>query len=95
MAAALGDFKGDEGAFSTETKLLQSAPSQNQMIKRKQLAVAALVAAIAIWGSTFVFGAIAMRELIVLQTGTLRFVIAALLLLPMALWQREYPRPRD
>jgi hypothetical protein len=27
IAAALGDFKGDEGAFSTETKLLQSDPS--------------------------------------------------------------------
>lgn len=26
-AAALGDFKGDAGAFSTETKLLQSDPS--------------------------------------------------------------------
>ena len=27
IAAALGDFKGDAGAFSTETKLLQSDPS--------------------------------------------------------------------
>jgi hypothetical protein len=27
IAAALGDFKGDEGAFSTETKLLQYDPS--------------------------------------------------------------------
>jgi len=27
IAVARGDFKGDEGAFSTETKLLQSDPS--------------------------------------------------------------------
>jgi hypothetical protein len=27
IAAARGDFKEDEGAFSTETKLLQSDPS--------------------------------------------------------------------
>jgi drug/metabolite transporter (DMT)-like permease len=62
---------------------------------RKQLAIAALAAAIAIWGSTFVFGVIAMRELSVLQTVTARFVIATLLLLPMTLWRREWPRHKD
>src|SRR5215469_246190 len=62
---------------------------------RRRLAIAALVAAAAIWGSAFIFGAIAMRELTALQTVTARFIMASLLLLPMALWRREWPRPND
>lgn len=62
---------------------------------RKQLAVTAIVIAVAIWGSTFVFGAIAMRELTALQTVTARFVIASSILVPIVLLRHEWPRLVD
>ncbi len=65
------------------------------MHSRKTLALLALVFASCAWGSVFVFGRIALMELSPLQVVTLRFVIASCVLLPVMLWQREWPRPRD
>lgn len=65
------------------------------MRTRKGLALAALVVAGSAWGSVFLFGALALRELSPLQTVTLRFVIASLALLPFALKQGEWPRRAD
>jgi drug/metabolite transporter (DMT)-like permease len=62
---------------------------------RKGLALAALAVAGSAWGSVFLFGALALRELSPLEVVTLRFVIASLTLLPFVLRQNQWPRRAD
>ncbi len=60
-----------------------------------RLAVLALVAAGTLWGTSFLFGKLALRELGPAHLTLLRFAIASLVLLPVAFVQRVYPRRRD
>lgn len=65
------------------------------MQSRKALALAALVFASSAWGAVFLFAGWALQELSPLQVVTLRFVIASLVLLPVALRRNEWPRRGD
>ncbi len=56
---------------------------------------AAIVVACVLWGGTFFFGKIALAELTVLQLTLGRFAIAAAVMIPLALWTREWPRWSD
>ena len=55
----------------------------------------AIVVACILWGATFFFGKIALRELTVLQLTLGRFAIAAAVLVPLAIWMKEWPRWSD
>jgi len=57
--------------------------------------VLALVAAGTLWGTSFLFGKVALRELGPADLTLLRFALATLALLPVALVRRVYPRWRD
>ncbi len=57
--------------------------------------IGAIVVACLLWGATFFFGKIALRELTVLQLTLGRFLVAAAVLMPLALWAREWPRRAD
>lgn len=58
-------------------------------------AVAALVVACSLWGASFIFAKIAMRELDSVQVVIWRFVIASAVFLPVVLLRREWPRRGD
>jgi drug/metabolite transporter (DMT)-like permease len=64
-------------------------------VQKDGVRLAAIVAACILWGATFFFGKIALTELTVLQLTLGRFAIAAAVLLPLALWMREWPRWAD
>jgi len=55
----------------------------------------ALVAAASLWGTSFLFGKVALREIGPADLTLLRFALATLALLPVALARRVYPRRRD
>ena len=57
--------------------------------------LAAIVAACALWGSSFLFGKIALRELAVSHLVLARFVLASAVLVPAALARGGLPRRAD
>jgi drug/metabolite transporter (DMT)-like permease len=65
------------------------------VIKPQTLRLAAIITACILWGATFFFGKIALAELTVLQLTLGRFVVAAVVLLPLVVMTREWPRRRD
>lgn len=63
--------------------------------KKYILAITALVLACSLWGATFLFAKLALKELPVSQVVLYRFALASLALLPVALLHRSRPRRQD
>lgn len=61
----------------------------------QRLAVAAFVTAGSLWGAAFLFGKLAFTELPVSHIALYRFTIATMVLLPVALVRRVWPRKQD
>jgi drug/metabolite transporter (DMT)-like permease len=61
----------------------------------QRLAVAAFVIAGSLWGAAFLFGKMAFTELPVSHVALYRFVIATLVLMPIVIARRVWPRTRD
>lgn len=62
---------------------------------RRRPATLALIAAGSLWGTSFLFGKLALQELGPADLTLLRFALASLALLPLALAQGVRPRRRD
>lgn len=65
------------------------------LLSQGQLAVLALIAAGTLWGGSLLLGKLAMAELGVGHVVLYRFVLTLLVLLPVTLARREWPRRRD
>jgi drug/metabolite transporter (DMT)-like permease len=63
--------------------------------RRQRLAVAAFVIAGSLWGATFLFGKLAFTELPVSHVALYRFVIAALVLMPVVFVRRAWLAAKD
>lgn len=61
----------------------------------QRLAVAAFVLAGILWGAAVLFGKLAFTELPVSHVALYRFIIATLVLMPVALVRRVWPRKQD
>jgi drug/metabolite transporter (DMT)-like permease len=61
----------------------------------QRLAVAAFVIAGSLWGAAFLFGKLAFTELPISHVALYRFIIATLVLMPVVIMRRVWPRRRD
>lgn len=68
--------------------------SANQAIRRERLAIAAVVGACILWGTSFAFGKVALQGLTVYQLVLMRFLVASAALIPVLArrWVRIQPR---
>ncbi|MHB1006695.1 MAG: DMT family transporter [Chloroflexota bacterium] len=61
-------------------------------MSKRTAAVAALLATVIIWGTTFVGTKVVLRELPPLAIAELRFLLGSLVLVPMAMWEHHRER---
>ena len=77
-----------------DEKLAVDAPTSKPGARRR-LAVAAFLVASVFWGTAFLFGKLAFKELPISHVALYRFVIATLVLLPFVIVRRSFPTLRD
>jgi drug/metabolite transporter (DMT)-like permease len=104
LKSSLKRSSNDSRNFSFEKRVASVAGAASEMGADKtivrsgrcqRLAVAAFVVAGSLWGTAFLFGKMAFTELPVSHVALYRFTIATLVLLPVAITRRVWPRRAD
>jgi drug/metabolite transporter (DMT)-like permease len=81
--------------LSATIETAATMPGARQAWATPRAATLAMVIACTIWGTSFVFGKIALRDLGVSHVILLRFVLASVTLLPVLIWHRSQVPLRD